>query len=171
MMRSALSTRCSSPLSVTSWPRTVRRTSYCDSIVRRCSSFRPRRARWFTSGGRMTRRVACVASVNDLRHPLVSRISCGTRPLDDLDSKIPELTAIDRSGRISQRARALLGLRKRNDLTDGVVPGQRGCQPIESEGDAAHRRGAKLQRVKQEAEAGPRLFLAKADQAEDLLLY
>src|SRR5215831_1938205 len=119
----------------------------------------------------MTRRVACVASVNDCRYLLVSRISRGTRPLDDLDSQIPELTAIDRSGRISQRARALLRLRKRNDFTDGLVTGQRGRQPIESEGDAAHRRRAEFQRIEQEPETGPRLFLAEADQAEDLLLH
>ena len=51
---------------------------------------------------------------------------------------------------------ALLGLGERDDVPDGLDAGQDGDDPVQPERDAAHRRGAVLEGLQEEAELGPR---------------
>ena len=62
----------------------------------------------------------------------------------------------DRRRGVGQGARALLGLGERDDVPDGIDAGQDGDDPVQPERDAAHRRGAVLQGLQEEAELGPR---------------
>src|SRR5262249_14705845 len=88
-----------------------------------------------------------------------------------VDSALPELGRARGRGRLRHRITPLLRLGERDGLADRVVTGKHGRQPIETEGDAAHRRRAELEGVEQEAELRSRLFLPDAEQVEHPLLY
>src|SRR5262249_25465582 len=88
-----------------------------------------------------------------------------------VDSELPELSRARRGRPLRSRITPLLRFGERDDFTDRIVTGQHGCQPIETKGDAAHRRRAELEGVEQEAEFRSRLLLADTEEIEDPLLY
>ena len=81
------------------------------------------------------------------------------------------LRVVDRAGGVDHEVAAGLRLREGDDVADVVGAHDVHHEPVETERDAAVRRGAVLESPEQEAELGLRLVGAEPDQFEDLLLH
>lgn len=71
---------------------------------------------------------------------------------DGLDVEFFELGVGHGSGAIAHEASAVLGFGERNDLAQGIGPGQQHGEPVEPKSDASVRRRAVAESFQQEAE-------------------
>src|SRR5262245_60885764 len=76
----------------------------------------------------------------------------------DFQTKLLQLFGADGGRRVAEKVRALLGLRKRNDVADGIVTGQEHGDAVQAEGQSAVRGGAVREGLQEKTEPFLRLL-------------
>src|SRR5262249_16909567 len=87
------------------------------------------------------------------------------------EPQLLELARVDRRRGVGHHVAGPLVLRERDHVADVLRASQPHREAIQTQGDAAVRRGTRLQRIEQEPEALSRLFFAHAQHPEHMRLH